>query len=78
MQESVRFQPGDRLLLYTDGITECMGRTGAMWGEKRLIDFVKKCDQSGDALLSELVLSLKEFHGGDSFEDDVSAVLLDF
>ena len=35
-------EPGDRLLLYTDGITEARDQTGALFGESRLVDLVER------------------------------------
>ncbi len=36
----VRLEPGDRLLLYTDGITEARSPAGEFFGEQRLADFI--------------------------------------
>lgn len=35
-------QPGDWLVLYTDGITEARDSTGAFFGEARLVDFLER------------------------------------
>jgi serine phosphatase RsbU (regulator of sigma subunit) len=40
-------QPGDRLLLFTDGITEARGRDGAPFGEDRLADLVGQHTTAG-------------------------------
>jgi hypothetical protein len=41
-------QPGDRVLLYTDGITEARSAAGEVFGEQRLTDFVIKATAAGD------------------------------
>ncbi|MFI0901130.1 PP2C family protein-serine/threonine phosphatase [Streptomyces sp. NPDC020983] len=41
-------QPGDRVLLYTDGITEARSAGGEVFGEQRLIDFVVKATAAGE------------------------------
>ncbi len=41
-------QPGDRILLYTDGITEARSADGEVFGEQRLIDFVIKATAAGE------------------------------
>src|SRR5829696_7952319 len=40
-------QPGDWLVLHTDGITEARDSTGAFFGETRLIDFLEREAASG-------------------------------
>jgi len=41
-------QPGDRLLLFTDGVDEARNRDGSFFGMKRLADFVAKQSASGE------------------------------
>jgi sigma-B regulation protein RsbU (phosphoserine phosphatase) len=39
-QKTVRFAPGDYLILYTDGITEAQNQNGQYFGDNHLIDVV--------------------------------------
>ncbi len=71
--------PGDRLILLSDGVTECPDRSGAEFGEnglERLLEANRSLD--GPALLDGLVAGLAQFHGGWDFPDDVSGVVFDF
>ena len=36
-------EPGDLLVLFTDGVSESMNPRFEEWGEERLIDFAKIC-----------------------------------
>lgn len=39
---STNLQPGDRLLLFTDGIVEARGKSGEFFGEERLVDKIAR------------------------------------
>lgn len=47
-QEHVRLQPGDRVLMYSDGITEARSPEGELFGEQRLADTVIRSTASGE------------------------------
>ncbi|MBL9048647.1 MAG: SpoIIE family protein phosphatase [Tabrizicola sp.] len=74
----VRIDPGDRVLLFSDGVTECPLPSGADFGEEGLIDSLNRSGHmSGSDLLEALVWDLTQQSGSDSFPDDVSGVVLD-
>jgi serine phosphatase RsbU (regulator of sigma subunit) len=74
----VSLQPGDRLLLYTDGATEARGRGGDQFGLQRLVDLltVHANDDESPAELLRRVLNAVMAHRDDSLADDASAVLV--
>ncbi len=75
-----RLEPGDRLLLYTDGITEARSPDGEFFGEQRLADFISAATAAGDPApetvrrLMRRVLS----HQADQLQDDASIVVLEW
>jgi sigma-B regulation protein RsbU (phosphoserine phosphatase) len=72
-------QPGDRLFLMSDGITECPAPDGTELGEAGLREFLQQHTGMDDApLLESLVWRLSERMGTGAFPDDVSGVLFRF
>lgn len=71
-------EPGDRVLLYTDGVVDAENEQGEPFGEERLRDLVGRESQSG-RLPSELLRRLVESsraHRGGALRDDASLILL--
>ncbi|WP_417523377.1 PP2C family protein-serine/threonine phosphatase [Marinovum sp.] len=70
---------GDRLLLYSDGITECPDAGGGFFEEDGLIRLAKaQRHLPGREFLEAMVWTLAESTGTDDFPDDISAALLEF
>ncbi len=75
----VDLKMGDRLLLYSDGVSECPTKNGDQLEEDGLEGIVRKIgDTTGEAYLEAMVWHLSEFAGEENFPDDVSAALLEF
>lgn len=72
-------QSGDRLFLFSDGVTECADPSGREFGEDGLADSLARAARlDGEAFLDALVEDLKAFSGAAQFRDDVSGVLFDY
>jgi hypothetical protein len=75
-----RLEPGDRLVLYTDGITEARSPAGEFFGEQRLADFISAAAAAGNPApetvrrLMRHVLS----HQAGQLQDDASIVVLEW
>lgn len=80
-QFETQLAPGDRLLLYSDGFTECRLKDGRMLEPDGLVDLIGRCDagRGGPEFLDDLFWNLTGVMDTDrGLEDDVSAALLEF
>ncbi|MEO8241782.1 MAG: SpoIIE family protein phosphatase [bacterium] len=76
---STTLQPGDRLFLASDGITECPDPAGVELGSAGLTDFVRRSINLPSAnLLEALMWDLAAYAGSDDFPDDVSGLMFDY
>jgi len=76
-QASAALQPGDRLILYSDGVTEA-ARPDAdeEFGEDRLADTVRRSTaSSSQELVEEILSAVTEFTAGAPPADDITVVL---
>lgn len=67
---------GDRLFLFTDGVTEAQNSEGDEFGEERLIELLTESRHLNAAdLQRKVIASVTEFSSG-HFHDDVTAIAL--
>ncbi|QVL47467.1 MAG: SpoIIE family protein phosphatase [Thiocapsa sp.] len=77
--DSVAFtlEPGDRLILYSDGITDCRNAEGESFELERLIGLAVDCGGAPPkTLASRLDMALRDWRGEGEIEDDISLLVL--
>ncbi len=74
----VDLHPSDRLLLYTDGVTEAMSPTHEQFGEARLLTFLNELPATGEELLTYIRHELNIFANGTPQSDDITLLALDY
>ncbi len=76
-EQSVTLMPGDLLVLFTDGISEAMTHEDEEWGEERMIESMKKCqDTTADAVLKDMFRDVDAFTAGAPQHDDMTLLVL--
>ena len=71
-------QPGDTVVLYTDGVVEARGADGAEFGVDRLVDLLEReasSERAPEEVLRRLVRAVLDHQGG-PLRDDATLVLL--
>ena len=72
----VRLQPGDRVLAYTDGVTEACSPSGDEWGTEGLLQAANgRGTESADELVWSILDSMDDFSRGVQTDDATVAVL---
>ncbi len=72
----VTLEPGDMLVLYSDGVTEAVNPDDEEFGEDRLAEFFwERRDKTAAEVVKELIEHLRNWHGSNSFADDFTIVL---
>jgi serine phosphatase RsbU (regulator of sigma subunit) len=76
---AMQLEPGDRLVLYTDGVVEAR-RMGQFFSDDRLADFVVRASASGHAgpeVLRRLIQAVLDHQDG-ALQDDATVLLLEW
>ncbi len=74
----IAFGRGDRLVLYTDGVTETFNAKREMWGTEGLDSTLHCCSRTAAGLIEAINSSLSEFSNGAPASDDRTLVVLAF
>jgi sigma-B regulation protein RsbU (phosphoserine phosphatase) len=73
--ETVELHPGDRILLYTDGISEAVNESGAEYGLNRVVELLQQNPGwSADEMIESILGDVKRFRGNAGQNDDMTMV----
>lgn len=75
-EQEIALQPGDRLVMFTDGVTEAANAGQTEFGEERLIETLLACQSlSTGEFQSRLLDQVSAWTGGE-FQDDATVLVL--
>ena len=75
----ITLNAGDRIFLYTDGVTEATNENNVLYGEDRLISFMNKnLEFDPTKLLSKLKKDIDKFVGKAPQFDDITMLMFDY
>jgi sigma-B regulation protein RsbU (phosphoserine phosphatase) len=76
-QEAVQLEPGDVLVVFSDGVTEALNAEGGEFGEQRLLACLEEnCACTSKELLDRLLSAVSSFVADAAQHDDVTALVL--
>ena len=76
-QDEIQLDSGDRILLYTDGVTEAHNPQKELFGEERLMSILNRTDgEKGETVLSEILNEVNTFASGVEQFDDITMSIL--
>ena len=77
-EETLPLALSDKILFYTDGLTEAPGDSGRVLGESKLRDvFLRNKGLSGDELLDKVINEMKEASRDKEWDDDVTLMVME-
>ena len=77
--EEIKLTPGDRIFLYTDGVTEATNEEDKLYGDDRLLSYMNAhIDEPIDKVLNGLRQDIKYFTGKRAQFDDITMLILDY
>jgi sigma-B regulation protein RsbU (phosphoserine phosphatase) len=74
VQQAIRLEPGDTVVLYTDGIIESHHRNGEQFGETRLLEAIAKAGNGPDDVADSILAAVRA-HGPSEARDDLALVV---
>ncbi|MDX1671821.1 MAG: fused response regulator/phosphatase, partial [Balneolaceae bacterium] len=77
--KQIQLQPGEKILLYTDGVTEAMNEHEDMYEEERLEKYLETHpDSSDDKLLRGIIVDVLKFMNKAHQADDITLLVLEY
>ena len=78
-KNELQLSPGDKLYLYTDGVTEATDINTELYGEQRLLDFVNSIEEPEPESLCKLIKADVDKFVGDAPQfDDITMLAMNF
>jgi len=76
-ERTIKFEPGDVAVFYTDGVTEAMNAQGELYGLERLTGAINKaCQSSAEEIQAKILEELTAFRMDREQTDDITLVVL--
>jgi serine phosphatase RsbU (regulator of sigma subunit) len=76
-EQDVSLFPGDRLVMYTDGLTDVLDPAGELYGRERFESLLLRCaDRAPEDLCTAVLAELAAYRGGAEQYDDMTVLVV--
>jgi phosphoserine phosphatase RsbU/P len=76
-EETVQLDPGDIIVVFSDGVSESMDTTGEQYEDTRIAECVQRCrDLKPAEILERLLADVRKFSDGTPQHDDLTAMII--
>ncbi len=75
-EQTVPFRPGDRLFMYTDGVTEAKNDSNRLFGDEALQKVLETVLHDGSDIIEAVLAQLSDFTGEAPQSDDITMLML--
>lgn len=75
----IQLQPGDKIFLYTDGLTDLKNKNGNQWGERALVRCLIQCHNQGQDVVTtvdQIANQVLEFREDHPLNDDITYFMI--
>lgn len=73
-----KLNPKEKLILYTDGVTEAQNKKGEMFGEERLKKILNKSFDTSKKTIEHIRQEIRRFVNGAEQSDDITMLVVEF
>jgi serine phosphatase RsbU (regulator of sigma subunit) len=74
----LKLKPKEKLILYTDGVTEAQNKKGEMFGEERLKKILNKSFDTSKKTIEHIRQEIRRFVNGAEQSDDITMLVIKF
>ena len=75
--EPIQLEPGDMLLMATDGVMEARSEENTEFSNERFLEVVRThCHRAADEIIASLHQSVEDFCGSEGIEDDLTVLII--
>jgi sigma-B regulation protein RsbU (phosphoserine phosphatase) len=76
-QETVRLEPGDTIIIFSDGVSEALNSAGDEFGDARLQAIAEQIGQAtAQTIVDRIVSDVRAFTKGAAQSDDITVMVI--